>query len=908
MSSFDVKSGIPYENWIQSSEQPAHDHTAHDWAATRAVRHRELKELLAPFKEPLKEAVAEFSQYLNRIDQALAEFLKAEEASIAFHRRHTTLFNELRLPAELATPMAQALLSEYAALAVCPSHPKLSVAEAIAALEILKADIQPQIESERMRRALEVVHARQRLLVLLNDAGPLNAIASLVDTQATSANTLFLELQDRLRALAAIVSPSNTQELPAEQLQHCLDRLQESFELLIRMTTSYHSPGADVVCDQLVMANLREVVQNLYPKLRPPAFTYANANVSQLPMLARDEKQAYLVVTRHLDVCSTAVEAHPEFARIAAQERDELLEDLIRRCEVAGATDLIMPHAAHMAEDCQQLKTSLRDLILRVNARIEEDLVRIQCETELDEELARYLARQSFCAGDLREVLALFINNSDLRQSFVQMLRAHDSMPSREYNQLHEYLITFAGMLSVARKVSPLLLEAILRSPEKELETKEGVERRQQELQALKENPEKLRAQELSWLVSLTASLLESNFSAPNHVAEQYRIAAEIVVFGLAPQMKNAQLERPVRDCGSVVGLVSRNSGSPRSVAIINQTIQSHLIPHLLVCKNESESNPVKRRYQLQRALPENLMPVMGYLEHIAKRPVVVRKKAVTSPSTAAQGVALNDTKTAKRELEVNRTQADIQEQERQQQYVQIAALRRLLSVVEEKYDEIVNQARVTLGHTETARQLQVPLGRVEILATRLSSSLHNGLSFREQSSYSDELDSFCFARLREMVGLRRLGMISRGNRVKAKRISAIGIKEVIVDGIAQKYPDTLLFLEDGRKVIATLRETDRQLSNNAVQSVAEASTKARVAIAACIGGASLSDPERAVMLNHYCRVVSNPALLENVRCALKELRHSVRRKLEKLVATTSDQQNVVGRPKDEAVNEKGVE
>jgi hypothetical protein len=870
----------PYQRWIQSPGQSEQPLSEKEWTTIRVARHKALRELLAPLKEKVKDAVGDFYAHLTQIDQAFIELLRARQASFDLHRHHSTLFDELRVPDHLATPTGQALLREYVDLVNSNTGSRCGVAGIVGALGALKSDLEHYMEQERMTRALAAEQARQQLVQLIRNPNPLLALESLVDTDRASAGAVFSELRGGLEMLSVILSESRAGDSDEQRLEECLTRVQSAFNSLLRVTKGCESLSEAVLSEQLVLAGLGELVKKLYPELPRPAFSYPSTEVSKLHGLSSDERQAYLVVLRHLDVIRTSQAEQDDFRQIAVQERDWLLKDMISRLGVGGANDCIREQVEKIHKDDRALVESIGTLIVDANKRLEEELERIQAEAKIEEGIARYLASQRFDGHDLNELVGLFTADSDLHQCFAKVLQGDEFRKGGSLDELRDYLNTLSAVLRDARTLSPVLIESILLLPATEFASRSGLDAFSKHLKALSNAPETLRAREFEALVEMTASILEANFPYGNHVSDQYRVAARVVIFGLAPQLKDRELDRPVRDGTSIANLVSRSTRTPLSFAIVNDTIQTHLLPHIIVCKNQSELNPVKRRYQLLRTPDERLAPIVAHLEYIARRPVSTKRKGPSSQAAATRQGQPSHAKTKSSGTATKQAPLDPREKELKQLLAMKSVLERQLPYLEEKCKQIATRCDALASLSDPAQQLQPLVERLSSLSSRLSSSLRNNLSYVEQASYRDEFDKYCFSRLRDQMGFTPFGLPSRIAKALARKITFSELRELVLVCALERYPGIQAIFNEAKCTRAELSAIGKDLLSHVFGNSRQATAQLRAAIATCLDTNSAKGPDRLAILSQGFELIQHPERLAEIQVALKECHRTAQQQL----------------------------
>jgi hypothetical protein len=685
--------------------------------------------------------------------------------------------------------------------------------------------------------------------------------------------------------LIAAFDESRVGDAPEQRLQECLIRVQNAFYSIRRAIKGSESEADGVSSERLVLADLNEVVKRLYPSLPRPAFDHPNAQVSRLPNLSSDERQAYLVVMRHIDVSVTNQAEYEEFRQTAIQERDWLLKDLISRLGVGGANDLIREQLKQLNQEERALGESIASLIAEANARLQEDRSRIQIEAEVEQDIAHYLASQRFDPQDLRQLIDSFTADSDLQLCFAKVLRGDVFKKGGSLNDLRQYLVALSEVLRDARSLSPILIESILLAPPDQLATRAGLDTLGTELKALGDAPGNLRARELEALVGIIAHILEANFPYGQHVSDQYRVAARVVVFGLAPQIKDRELDRPVRDCVSMANLVSRSTGVQLSFAIVNDTIQTHLLPHLVVCKNQSESNPVKRRYQLLRSPDERLASVVAHLEYIARRPVSAKKKSASSQATTSKQALTSSVKTKVTNPALKRPPVDPLGKERTELVAKQNLLTRQLGFLEEKSRQLAERTCALASVSNLAQPLQLAVDRLGVLSTRLSSSVHNNLSYLEQGSYMGKFDRYCFSRLREKVGFSRIMPPARVAKALSKKTSLSEIRKLVFACALERYPDMPTIFNEIQCARAELLAVEKELLSSSFWISRKATAKLATAIATYLGTnsaltSSTAHPDCLAILCRGFKWIENLESRVELQAALEECQQTIQQQL----------------------------
>jgi len=400
------------------------------------------------------------------VDNGLTAFLQAEQMALELSMRHSALFRDFQIPVQLTSPNARTLLREYVDLARSSTSVNPTAEEIVSAVGILRSDTEPRFQAEKMSRLLAAHKAKEELLEVLADRTPLESLLSLLDVNSALARRIFAGLGINFRQLAGLLTSSPIGETSHADVLKCVRELEQSFHALRAATDAYRFQDLPMSSDQLSLAELPKLARSL--SLPPPPEPF-DALHSDLHALTRDEKQAYLVVTRHLDVLSSDEEKNAGFIEVAIQERDQLLDDLIRRLEISGAGSVIATQALRFTDQRPGLSNSLNSLIVEANDRLEEELVRIQCEAQVNDEIARYLARQRFASHDLRDILEILASNPDLQKCFATILRDYNSMPSGVVDELRVYLKELDDTLSLARNISPILFDLVLNSPGQQL-------------------------------------------------------------------------------------------------------------------------------------------------------------------------------------------------------------------------------------------------------------------------------------------------------------------------------------------------------------------------------------------------------------------------------------------------------
>jgi hypothetical protein len=202
-----------------------------------------------------------------------------------------------------------------------------------------------------------------------------------------------------------------------------------------------------------------------------------------------------------------------------------------------------------------------------------------------------------------------------------------------------------------------------------------------------------------------------------------------------------------------------------------------------------------------------------------------------------------------------------------------------LRSFLAECQKELSASIVLASGHTDVAQQLQGLLDKLSPLSARLSSSLRNGLGFQEQTNYKSDFEKSCFSKLRQRVGFNPLGLNTKSQKVRAKRMNLHDVTEHVVDCILQTAPGALGVLEVGKRAFGTLREVEAQLSAPTVSFLHESFATIRTRIATCLAAISRSESERATALASCIGMVSNPEPFVAVQRALQELGDELQKK-----------------------------
>lgn len=854
-----------------------------------------LRVLLAPYKNAVREALSECHSYLESIDQALSEFLQARQSVFQLTSDYSLLFEQLRIPSQLATPASHALLREYANV-VIGRVTNDSVTDVIIALETLhrlKADWAPFMQREVNQHTHGIAQSLDRLLRLLNNTQPLMRVEDLLDTSGKPVGGVFNDLRTQLKILKDTVSVLQKGELFSPRLRDTLLAVQENYVTLRGATSAYNSPDGIVSSEQLPLRGLKDIIRELRKNLPPPPSKADSSQSTDTGVLSSDEKQTFLIVTRHLDTLCSNASSDAEFIQTAQAERDQLLVDLIRVYDIDVARTKIMQMARRHQHEHPQLVSSLNTIITEAKASIEDELLSIVSEKALSEVIAGYLARQRYPTQHLKGVVELFEEHREAQPFCAQILEKYGSLPTSSPAELGQYLSCLTRVRVSAQELSPILHESFHTAPNQELATVEGVVRFEQALERMKSNPEQLRAQEVVSLVALAASTFEAINKASSLPTAQYGYAAEILVRGFLLESSKKTERGPTRDCAEIMTRVNRGSSTRRTVADIHATIESLLVPGLLECKNRTESSPEKRRYQLAMEPRREFSAILTYARDLASRSaarttsVPEANRSVTSQEQPTSQIPLSESSEGP-PVVANTDNAQPERNGREEKTATSERLRHLDTLVDGLVKQLEPQIARISAHSEVAESTSHDLQKVGALVSRLRSSLHAGMGAAEASTYKNTFELESFKKLR-----RKVNSDGSGNRTKKRasvtKITDQQIEGFVLDSIVSIAPQRGELVTHSAELFSTLKNLEKELSSrvfaeNGQSSSAEALQAARV----CLPASAAPPSERIRSLSQYCKLAIDCTPLTTTRDLLISLRENLTRSLEQESGSTS--------------------
>jgi len=774
-------------------------------------------------------------------------------------------------------------------------------------------------------------NSKQHLLTLVNTTDHLTALESLIDVAATPAGTLLTTLRERLGMLAAAIDLMQPDSPLPTQLPTAVVATQNTFAGIVAASSPYAPPYGKISSNHIVHAGLRESIRTIYPQLPKLVLEESGQPMCNLPTLTSDEKRAFLVVARHIDATtlnaanesdeslqaarpeyqqlkdhlaseydisgdetasgparsSLGTASQEEFRNIAQRERDEFIDDMIRELDTPRAHALIRSHVEALSSQHPDLMTTLDSALTAAQARLEDRLLRIQCEAGIAGEISDYLARQQIRAVDLHTVSQLLKENPNLEGCCTSIVTQHQSIPSSSAEELSEYLRTLADTLNAAHDLSPLVFESLMYSPSKELTTLNGVKDKAKELCTLIESPEKLKTLEIALLTSLTASLLHRHFPASDHDVAQYTVAAQIVVLGLAPELKGENVERPIRAGREVTKLLNRTTRGNFSVDIVCKTIQDHLLPHLVVCKKHSKRSQGQHEFQIASNPAEILRPVVAHLTYIAMRSLASTTKTPTSQSIGSRPAPSTtpnqSTQTTQEIVQEPLPDTDLRARESQRLLDQHTHLELLAASFNSIQTSLTPQKRVTPATAQTAAEITLIIKRIPLLAARLASSLQNKMQGSVLGSYNHPFDKLCFKRLAEKTGLNSLSSSSLSTQLRNISFDSSKIHEIIFDCLLEQHPKAKAFLPLSKNLVATFRGLEKEIGFVKTILPEDFITQTLSSIERHIAEPLKLRPEGAAALSVFCSWLSNQEFQSDIEQAVAGLSEGLRGKISEL-------------------------